>query len=145
MNSDYKQFRILKCLFCTDLIITDEKAGFYNRLNNYTIKLCSHAGLFDRYLLLLDTCHVCFPLTVSKCEISQRSCHCLFSYQFKTCPLHSHDSFILDKQTSDLCVDSSCHFVCQLVRVAKHKSHGNVFTMTRQTFSKCALIEVFAH
>lgn len=34
--------RILKCLFCTDLIVTDEKAGFYNRLNSYTIKLCSH-------------------------------------------------------------------------------------------------------
>lgn len=103
------------------------------------------AAIFDRYLLLLGTCHGCSLLTVRKCEISQRSCHCLFTYQFKTCSLHSYDSFILDKQTSDLCVDSSYHLVCQLVRIAKHKSHGNVITLTRQTFSKCAWIEVFAH
>lgn len=91
-------------------------------------------GIFDKYLILLDTCHVCFPLTVRKCEISQRSCHCLFTYQFKTCSLHSHDSFTFDEQTSDLCVDSSYHLVCQLVRVAKH---GNVIILTKPTFSKC--------
>lgn len=45
LNSEYMQFRILKCLFCTDFIVTDKKVGFYNRLNSYTIKLCSH-GLY---------------------------------------------------------------------------------------------------
>lgn len=144
MNSDYKQFRILKCLFCTDLITTNEKAGFYNGLCNYTIKLCSH-GWYIWQIFVTSVYLTCLFPTDCQQMWSQSKELPLFSYQFKTCPLHSHDSFILDKQTSDLCVDSYYHLVCQMVRVAKHTSHGNVITVIRQTFSKCAIIEMFAH
>jgi hypothetical protein len=60
--------------------------------------------------------------------------------------LCSHDLFILDKHTSDVCVwggggDNKYLLVC---RVAKDTSRGYTITMTRKIFEKCTLVRVFA-
>jgi len=47
--------------------------------------------------------------------------------------LHSHSSFILDKQKSDLCVDGQYHSVYQ---AGKYPNLGNVMAFTKQTVGK---------
>lgn len=98
-------------------------------------------GICDWHLSLVDACHIMgmvhlykhwtlvpFTLTVKGSTIV-----CLFIMSdFLS---FSHGLFILDKQRNDLCVDRQYHLLCH---VAKYVSHGNVITMTRQTFGKCA-------
>ena len=61
----------------------------------------------------------------------------------------SHDLFILDKYTSDVCVcvyvcvcvGNKYHLVCQ---VTKYTSRGYTITMIRKIFEKCTLVLMFA-
>jgi hypothetical protein len=97
-------------------------------------------GIFDRCLSLLDTCHIvgvahlCKQLgNVKFVKLIITVCLAINSRR----SLCSHDSFVLEKQTSDLCVDGWCHLVHRVVRVAKHTSHAIVMKVSRQTFGKC--------
>jgi len=55
--------------------------------------------------------------------------------------LHSHNLFQLDKQTSDLCVDSPYHLACQ---AAKYMSRGDAIPMAGQTSDNCTQAGIFA-
>jgi hypothetical protein len=99
-------------------------------------------GICERHFSLVGACHimgmvylykfwvcVLFTLTVKESIIvSILIMSDLLSF--------SHDLCLLDKQRNDLCADRQCHLV---YHVAKYMSHGNVITMTRQTFGKCTL------
>lgn len=102
-------------------------------------KYVSMTGICERHMSLVDACHIMgmvhlykywtlvfFTLTVKGSTIV---CLLVMS-DFLS---FSHGLFILDKQRNDLCVDRQYHLVCH---VAKCVSHGNVITMTRQTFGK---------
>ena len=102
-------------------------------------------GIFNEYLSLVGTCHIIqtvhlcsiahssvTPLTVGNCEKLHESpvFVCLSGLDL----LHSDISFILDKQTSDLCVNNQCHLVHQ---VAQYMSCVNAMTVTWSTSGKC--------
>jgi hypothetical protein len=66
----------------------------------------------------------------------------LFAYQVRDL-LRSHDSFILDAQTSGTCVYTvKLRYASHTL--AKYTSRGNVVTMTRQTFGQCIQAWSFA-
>lgn len=71
--------------------------------------------------------------TVGKCNTSERNKQYLSTHAFVS-KLYSHDSFILEKQTSGLCVGSQSRFVR---RVANYTNRGNGIAMTRRIFAQC--------
>lgn len=62
-----------------------------------------------------------FQPTAGKGDTSQSLSKCLFTYEVETLPC-SHDSFIHDKQISDLCVDFWYNSV-RRVRVVRPRTH----------------------
>jgi hypothetical protein len=101
-----------------------------------TLATCEYAPYCGSSVLvqILATC-VRFKLTVSECDIGQRSQLCLFIEAQTCCCIAMTSLYLTSRQVP--CV---CHLACQ---GAKYTSHGNAITVSRHIFDRCALVQMF--